>query len=135
MTWLLENHRHNYPRFITLSPLRLIPPKKISMNIHFFHLLKKISLNIFIYIHFFHLHQHKTSPLPTTCVFVQPPCIVTSFVFVFARAPLYCDLFCICICILMYLYSKEHSCTYCEFYLTRGSPLRRFSVQQHMGRF
>ena len=43
-------------------------------------------------------HQHKSPPLPTTCVFVQPPCIVTSFVFVFVRAPLWLILY-------MYLYS------------------------------
>ena len=99
MTWLLENHRHNYPRFISLSPLRLIPPKKISMNIHFFHLLKKISMNIFIYTLLPSPPAQNLSPSHHLCI-----CTTT----------LYCDFFCICICkstlvlwliLYMYLYS------------------------------
>ena len=83
MIWLLENHRYSYPRFITLSPLRLIPPKKISMNIHFFHLLKKISMNIFIYTLLPSPPAQNLSPSHHLCI-----CTTT----------LYCDFFCICIC-------------------------------------
>ena len=95
MIWLLENHRHSYPRFITLSPLRLIPKKKDIYEYTLLPSLKNIFMNIYSSIS---THQHKSPPLPTTCVFVQPPCIVTSFVFVFVRAPLWLILY-------MYLYS------------------------------
>ena len=86
MIWLLENHRYTYPRFITLSPPRLIPPK----DIYEYTLLPSPKKDIYEYIHIYissisTLHSPAQIPTP-----YHHPCICTT--------TLYCNFFCICIC-------------------------------------